>query len=80
MDFELDLIQARIGIVCSWIALIICCLIARSTGNVVAWVLTFISIGVMFFFYSFNRCPSCHHLLGRHHWFIEYCPYCGEPL
>lgn len=27
-----------------------------------------------------NRCPSCGHWLGRHHWRIEYCPYCGEYL
>ena len=80
MNFELSLVQARIGIVCSWIAFVICAMIASSTDNVIAWVLTFVSIGVMFFFYWFYRCPSCGRCLGRHHWFIEYCPYCGNYL
>lgn len=80
MDFELDLIQARIGIVCSWIAFCICVLIAKSTDNIFAWVLTWVSVGALCFFYWFNRCPICGHGLGRHHWFIEYCPYCGEHL
>ena len=31
-------------------------------------------------FSCFNRCPCCDRWLGRHHLWIEYCPYCGAYL
>lgn len=34
-------------------------------------------VGAMILNLIFNRCPNCGRFLGRHHWFIEYCPYCG---
>ena len=80
MDFELDLIQARIGMMCSFIVMIPCYLIAVSSEGILFWVLFAVAFGALLFFSWFNRCPICGRGLGRHHWFIKYCPYCGTPL
>lgn len=80
MDFDIDLAAARFGMLTSGIVFFICVLIARSTDLIFFWVLTFLSGGVLCFFSWFNRCPVCGHSLGRHHWFIQYCPYCGNCL
>lgn len=39
-----------------------------------------IVVGGMILGLIFNRCPCCGRSLVRHHFFIEYCPYCGTCL
>ena len=80
MNFDIDLTAARFGSLCSGIIFIILAFIAAATESIFFWVLTYIAIGVLCFFGWFIRCPSCGRRLGRHHWFIEYCPYCGNCL
>ena len=80
MNFELSLTQARIGIVCSLLASMVFAVLAVTTDHAAAWVMEWVSIVAIFFFYWFYRCPSCGHRLGRHHFFIKYCPYCGNYL
>lgn len=80
MDIELDLIQARIGIVCSMIIMMLFLVIAAITESTLFLILSAVAFVAYLFFSWFNRCPSCGRGLSRHHWFIEYCPYCGEHL
>ena len=80
MDFDIDLHTARFGSTVSIIAFVVLVLIAKGADIGFCYLLAFVAFCAVVFFSGFNRCPACGHHLGRHHFFIEYCPYCGEHL
>ena len=80
MDIDIDLAKARFGGSISAGVFVVCVLIARATDHILFWILAVAAFVAILFFNWFNRCPSCGRHLGRHHIFIEYCPYCGNPL
>ena len=80
MNFDIDLHTARVWLAVSTLAFIVLVLIAKAADVGICYLFAFLALCAVFFFGNFIRCPSCGHGLGRKHWFIEYCPHCGEHL
>lgn len=77
---NIDLSKARIGMIACWILVVLLyVLYLVSEAEFLLFIAMVPVIGSVFFNF-FNRCPCCGHWLGRHHVFIEYCPYCGGYL
>lgn len=66
-------------VICLVAGLILCGLCGLFEVEFLLWLAIAAMLG-SFVFSFFNRCPCCGHWLGRHHLFIQYCPYCGRIL